>query len=146
VQTNSIQLAETDKDILRCFPVMRELRPHLQPETFLPTIRRFQSGGYFLVMLEADGEVVAVAGYRFGEHLARGKFLYVDDLVTLAAARRKGHGQKLLDWLVKLAETSSCQELHLDSGVERTDAHSFYEKQKMIFASRHYLLKLKPVC
>jgi GNAT superfamily N-acetyltransferase len=144
VQTISIKFAETDQDILHCFPVLHELRPQLQPETFLPTIRRFQSGGYFLLMLEADGEVAAVAGYRFSEHLARGKFLYVDDLVTLAAARRKGHGQKLLDWLIKQAETSDCKELHLDSGVQRTDAHSFYEKQKMIFASRHYSLKLKP--
>ncbi len=143
MQTISIKFAETDEDILRCFPVLRELRPQLQPETFLPTIRRFQTGGYFLVMLEADDEVAAVAGYRFSEHLARGKFLYVDDLVTLAVARRKGHGQKLLDWLVKLAETSGCQELHLDSGVQRTEAHLFYEKQKMIFASRHYSLKLK---
>jgi GNAT superfamily N-acetyltransferase len=145
VQTISIQLAETDEDILSCFPVMRELRPNLQGEIFLQTIRRFQSEGYFLVMLEADGKVAAVAGYRFGEHLARGKFLYVDDLVTLADARRKGHGKKLLDWLVKLAETSGCKELHLDSGVQRTDAHLFYEKQKMIFASRHYSLKLKSV-
>ncbi len=96
-------------------------------------------------MLEAGGEVAAIAGYRFGEHLARGKFLYVDDLVTLADARRKGHGKKLLDWLVKLAETSGCKELHLDSGVQRTDAHLFYKKQKMIFASRHYSLKLKSV-
>jgi GNAT superfamily N-acetyltransferase len=144
LQTTLIQIAETDRDILRCLPVMRELRTHLQPETFLPTIRRFQSGGYFLVMLEAGGEVAAVAGYRFSEHLARGKFLYVDDLVTLAAARRKGHGKKLLDWLVKQAETSGCKELHLDSGVQRTEAHLFYEKQKMVFASRHYSLKLKP--
>jgi GNAT superfamily N-acetyltransferase len=145
VQTISIQPAETDQDILRCFPVLRELRPHLQLETFLPTIRRFQGEGYFLVMLEAGGEVAAVTGYRFSEHLAREKFLYVDDLVTLAAARRKHHGQKLLDWLIKQAETSGCQELHLDSGVQRTEAHLFYENQKMIFASRHYSLKLKPV-
>jgi GNAT superfamily N-acetyltransferase len=145
LQTTSIKIAETDADILRCFPIMRELRMQLQPETFLPTIRQFQTGGYFLVMLEADGEVAAVAGYRFGEHLARGRFLYVDDFVTLSTQRKNGHGKKLLDWLVKLAETSGCKELHLDSGVQRADAHSFYEKQKMIFASRHYSLKLKPV-
>jgi len=146
VQTIFILPAETDKDIVRCFPVLRELRPHLQLENFLPTIRRFQSDGYFLVLLEADGKVTAVAGYRFSEHLARGKFLYVDDLVTLADSRRKGHGKKLFDWLVKLAGISDCKELHLDSGMQRTEAHLFYEKQKMVFASRHYSLKLKSVC
>ncbi|HEY1661749.1 MAG TPA: GNAT family N-acetyltransferase [Verrucomicrobiae bacterium] len=144
MQEIQIRIAETDEDIFRCFSTMRELRPHLQAENFLETIRQFQASGYFLVMLEAGGDVGAVAGCRFSEHLARGKFLYVDDLVTRTDLRRSGHGQKLFEWLVILAETSGCRELHLDSGVQRADAHSFYEKQKMIFASRHYSLKLKP--
>jgi GNAT superfamily N-acetyltransferase len=144
--TTSIRIAETDRDILRCTPVMLELRPHLLPKDFLPTIRRFQGGGYFLVLLEAGEEIAAVAGYRFSEHLARGKFLYVDDLVTRSSLRRQGHGQKLFNWLVKLAQSSGCDEFHLDSCVQRTEAHQFYEKQKMIFASRHYSLKFKPAC
>jgi GNAT superfamily N-acetyltransferase len=146
VQTIFTHPAKTDKDLVRCFAVLHELRPHLQPENFLPTIRRLQSEGYFLVLLEADGEIAAVAGYRFGENLTRGRFLYIDDFVTLATLRKRGHGKKLFDWLVKLAETSGCEELHLDSGVQRTEAHLFYEKQKMVFASRHYSLKLKSVC
>lgn len=143
MQSILIRPVKTKTDLVRCFPILRELRPHLASENFLPTIRRLQGEGYFLVMLEVDGMVAAVAGYRFGENLARGKFLYVDDFVTSAALRRKGCGQKLLDWLVQLAELSGCQELHLDSGVQRTEAHRFYEKQQLCFASRHYSLKFK---
>jgi GNAT superfamily N-acetyltransferase len=139
-----ISHAETDRDILRCLPVLLELRPNLNYETFLPTIHRMQDKGYFLVMLEERVEVVAVTGYRFGEHLMRGKFLYIDDLVTSTMARRKGHGQRLFEWLVRLAQETHCREVHLDSGVQRTEAHQFYEKQKMSFSSRHYALKLKP--
>jgi predicted GNAT superfamily acetyltransferase len=138
-----IHHAETDRDILRCLPVLRELRPDLLPETFLSTIQRMQNNGYHLVMLESNHQVVAVAGYRFSEHLARGKFLYIDDLVTAAAERRNGYGQKLFEWLVKMAEAADCQEVHLDSGVQRSEAHLFYEEQKMIFSSRHYSLKRK---
>ena len=100
LQTIPIRLAETDRDIQRCFQVLHELRPHLQPDDFATTVRRQQREGYFLVLLEAGGEVAAVAGYRLGENLARGKFLYVDDFATLATVRRQGHGQKLFDWLV----------------------------------------------
>lgn len=146
LQTIPIRLAETDRDIQRCFQVLHELRPHLQPDDFATTVRRQQREGYFLVLLEAGGEVAAVAGYRLGENLARGKFLYVDDFATLATVRRQGHGQKLFDWLVQRAGTSGCRELHLDSGVQRTEAHRFYEKQKMALASRHYALKLKIPC
>jgi hypothetical protein len=37
-----IALAETDADILRCFPVMAQLRPHLVLEEFLPRVRRME--------------------------------------------------------------------------------------------------------
>lgn len=138
-----IHHVETERDILRCLPVLRELRPHLPPDTFLNTIQRMQDRGYYLVMLETNREVVAVAGYRYSEHLARGKFMYIDDFVTTAAGRQKGYGQKLFEWLVKMAENTDCREVHLDSGLQRLEAHLFYEKQKMIFSSRHYSLKLK---
>ncbi len=140
----SIQFAETEQDILRCFPVLQELRTHLQLESFLPDIRRQQADGYFLAMLEIGKKVVAVAGCRFGENLARGKFLYVDDFVTGASFHRQGYGRQLFDWLVKLAEISGCRQLHLDSGVQRTGAHQFYEARGMRFTSRHYSQVLRP--
>ncbi len=109
---------------------------------FLPTIRRMQAAGYFLVMLEADGQVAAVASYRFSEHLARGKFLYIDDLVTANAFRRQGYGEKIFERVTQAARSCGCREVHLDSGVQRVEAHLFYEKLGMRFSSRHYSLKL----
>jgi GNAT superfamily N-acetyltransferase len=138
-----IQPALSEPDILRCFPVLQQLRPQLQLQNFLAAIRRQQTDGYILLMLVTDEQVAAVAGCRFCENLARGPFLYVDDFVTDAGHRHRGHGRTLLDWITKWAEQLGCSELHLDSGVQRTGAHEFYEKQKMTFSSRHYSLKLK---
>jgi GNAT superfamily N-acetyltransferase len=140
--STSIHLAENEGDILRCLPVLTELRPQLRAETFLSTIQQMQKNGYNLVMVEAGEEVVAVAGCRLGEHLARGKFVYVDDMVTAATARRKGYAKQLFHWLVDMARNAGCQEVHLDSSVLRKDAHAFYAEQKMSFSSRHYSLKL----
>ncbi len=72
------------------------------------------------------GKPVAAAGFRIGENLASGKHLYIDDLVTLPAVRSKGYGAALLAWLVELAKSEGAQQLHLDSGTERIDAHRFY--------------------
>ncbi len=84
-----IKLANTPGEIRRCHPVMRELRPPFQdPEEFLERVLRQQKQGYLLAFLESDGEVCAVAGYRFLESLFSGKFLYVDDLVTAKALGR----------------------------------------------------------
>lgn len=137
-----IRPVETEDDLHRCFPVLRELRPHLEEETFLPTMRRMQRDGYFLVMAESDGQIVAVAACRYGEHLERGRYLYIDDFVTAAAARRQGHGAKLFAWLVEMARATECVQLHLDSNLQRPEAHLFYEALGMTFSSRNYSLQL----
>jgi hypothetical protein len=82
-----IELAESDEAILACLPVMRHLRDLGDPAAFLRRVREQQRSGFRLAALRDGGEPVAVAGFRFGENLAWGRFLYVDDLVTLPAAR-----------------------------------------------------------
>ena len=138
-----IALAQTDTDLLRCFPVMAELRPHLTREQFLERIRRQRGAGSHLAFLEDGDDVRCVASYRFLENLAWGRFLYVDDLVTAEAARSKGLGQQLLDWLVGQARNQGCDQLHLDSGVQRFRAHRFYLRRGMDITCHHFALKLR---
>jgi GNAT superfamily N-acetyltransferase len=138
----SIRSATADDDILRCFPVVQQLRTHLKAEEFLPTVRRQEAGGYHLALLEDGDEVRAVAGYRVMDNLVSGRVLYVDDLVTDSKARSKGHGRELLAWLTERAREAGCQHLELDSGVQRFDAHRFYLTNRMTISSHHFRLKL----
>ncbi len=71
-----IQLTESDSQILECFPVLAQLRPHLKQENFLEQVQRQKQGGYQLAFLERDGQVIAVAGFCISECLAWGQFLY----------------------------------------------------------------------
>ena len=134
----NIQIAETDQQIDACYPVMRELRDHLQMETFVTRIRYQQSSGYILASLEDDGVVAAVSGFRIGENLAWGRFLYIDDLVTAERCRSHGYGSKLLAWLKEYAEQQHCEQLHLDSGLQRVDAHRFYLREGLPKTSFHF--------
>ena len=137
-----IQLAETDRDIERCFPVMVQLRPHLAADEFLDLVRRMMEGGYHLAYIEDVGTVQAVAGFRILEMLSRGRFMYVDDLVTDATARSQGYGDALFDWLAEYACAHACRQLELDSGVQRFGAHRFYFRKRMHIASYHFSLRL----
>ncbi len=138
----SIHLATTDAEIAACYPVMRELRPYIAEEQFLSRVRSQEGAGYRLAYIEERTGVVAVAGFRFGETLAWGRFLYVDDLVTLPGQRSKGHGAKLLSWLKEQAEKEGCEQLHLDSGIQRKEAHRFYEREGMTMTSFHFVEKI----
>jgi GNAT superfamily N-acetyltransferase len=140
----NIRIAETDEEIAGCFEVMSELRPHVGAEEFVRRVRRQrETAGYELVFLEEGGRARAVAGVRISECLAWGRFLYVDDLVTMGGERSRGHGQKLFDWLLRHAEERGCEEFHLDSGVQRFGAHRFYLRNRMEIIAHHFALRIK---
>ena len=128
----------------RAFSAMRELRTHLtDAAAFAAHVDEVQRPeGYRLAgAFEAPGaDAVAVAGFRLGHNLPWGRFLYVDDLSSLPAARRRGHGRALLDWVAAEAARLGCDSLHLDSGVglDRADAHRLYLNAGYVIASHHF--------
>lgn len=134
--------ARTDEEILRCYPVMVLLRPHLVPDSFLEAVRTQQREGYTLAGGEVDGRVVVVAGFRLQHMLSRGKFMYVDDLVTHDTVRSHGYGEQMFGWLQECARAEGCSLLDLDSGVQRMGAHRFYFRQRMTIPAHHFSLPL----
>ena len=129
----------TDEDIQACFNVLVQLRPHIKKAEFLSLVQNQFINGYQLAAIMLDGHVVAVAGFHFRKNLAWGKYLYVEDLVSDEKQRSTGLGKMLLDWLHDVAKKNSCDQLHLDSGFQRKDAHRFYEREGMMFVSQHYV-------
>ncbi len=137
-----IQFARTDDDLRRCHPVMAQLRPHIDECGFIEQVRRQQAEGYRVVVLEEEGQVCAVAGFRIMETLVSGRHMYVDDLVTDEASRSGGHGGRLFDWLIRHAAEKGCVELQLDSGVQRDRAHRFYFHKGMRISSFHFRMSI----
>jgi GNAT superfamily N-acetyltransferase len=138
----TIQIATTPEEIDRCFPVMSQLRPLLIEAEFAGRIQAQQADGYQLAFLEHEGAVVSVAGFRVQKMLSSGKTFYVDDLVTDAAARSKGHGEAMIQWLIALAKEAQCNSFDLDSGTHRQDAHAFYLRNRLRITSFHFHLPL----
>ncbi len=140
---NTISIAISIQAITDCFPVITELRPHLKLADFITQVQRQQQEfNYQLVYLQAGETIQAVAGFRISESLAWGKFLYVDDLVSKSDHRSQGYGTILFDWLIDHAQTKNCQQLTLDSGVQRFAAHRFYLRQRMNITSHHFTIEL----
>ena len=133
-----VKKMESAEEIQSCFVVMSQLRPHIKEDKFIGIIQHQFDNGYQLVAVLSEGNVAAVAGFHLRENLAWGKYLYVDDLITDEKQRSSGLGKILLNWLHDQAIKNKCDQLHLDSGVQRKDAHRFYERENMNFSSHHY--------
>jgi GNAT superfamily N-acetyltransferase len=136
-----VELAADDAAaVLACLPVLRELRPQLGPdEDVAAQLARQAAEGYrLLAALGPDEAVLALAGWRFQENTVYGRFLYVDDLVTTAAARGGGLGEQLLESLADRGRAAGCMRLVLDSGVVNGAAHRFYFRQRLTVGAWHF--------
>jgi GNAT superfamily N-acetyltransferase len=126
--TIEIKELTTEDELRAAQPVMNELRTHLMdvPE-YEAHLEAMRTDGYRMFAAVEDGRYVALAGIALRTNFYYGKYLYVYDLITSEAERSKGHGKRLLDHLEELARADGCQTIALSSGVQRADAHRFYE-------------------
>lgn len=125
-----------------------ELRPQRGPaETLQRWLCEQRAAGLRLAGSFEDGhdDAAAVAGFRTGENLAWGRFLYVDDLVTRESLRGRGHGAAVMRWLDAEARRHGCDELHLDSGTvpQRHDAHALYFRHGLRITAHHFVKALR---
>ena len=73
----SIQLAESDAQILECFSTLSQLYPHLEQEKFLAQFHRQKQNGYQIAFIQVNDQVLAVAGFCVRESYAWGRALYI---------------------------------------------------------------------
>jgi len=133
---------EEEAEISESFRLMQQLRPHLQEEGFTQQIRTQMKEGYHLFCMRKESEVIALCGCRVSTSLAWGRHLYIDDLIISNDKRSLGYGKEMMNFLINFAKEKGCSEIHLDSGVQRFQAHKFYMREGFKIASHHFSQEL----
>jgi len=123
-------------------PVHRQLRTAL-PAEYEAKMKRVFAGGARMCVAVDGKDVAGVSVYRMHENTFYGKQLYVDDLVTDERRRSSGVGRALLGHLEQKARAAGFDNLTLDSGTQRQQAHKFYFREGMAVTSFHFMKKLK---
>lgn len=138
--TVAIRELTTEEAWRQAFPVMRELRPHLDEAAYLDYLREMREQGYTLFGLYCGEELVAVAGVIRLTNLYYGRHVWVYDLVTREDRRSRGFGEALLRHIHEWARKHGCGVVALSSGLQRARAHRFYE-EKMGYEKTSYVFK-----
>ena len=140
----TIKELQSESDIRKAFPVMKQLRTHLDEQTYLELVKEAQAkDSYRMAALLENDDIVAVIGFKPMITLYYGRFVWVCDLVTEAGKRSKGYGEKLLSYVHEWAEENQFKSVALSSGLQRKEAHRFYE-EKMHYDKVSYVFK-KPL-
>ena len=138
-----IQELTTLEQWREAFPVMHELRLHLNQDDYLDLLKVMIAEGYrMLALRDNENAIVAVAGIAVLTNFYYGRHVWVYDLITSSAARSRGYGAQLLGFIEDFAREVNCQTIALSSGLQRVDAHRFYldkmdyTKQSFVFTKR----------
>jgi len=140
--TAQIRRLDDADAIASAWPVVHQLRPHLDRAALLDAWACQRAEGFRAAGLFVDGVCRVFAGYRVQHMLAHGRFLYVDDLVCDEAVRGTGLGTQMIDWLLAEARREGCASLQLDSGTQRLGAHAFYFARGLHINSFHFRIPL----
>ena len=106
------------------FPIVAQLRPHLDAAEFLARVRRQSHSGYELVGAFRNGRLIGLLGMRPVHTLVRGPHLHVDDIVVEESERRAGGGRALMAYAEADARARGMTAVFLDA---RPAAIGFYQ-------------------
>jgi GNAT superfamily N-acetyltransferase len=83
------------------------------------------------------GELITYAGVAVQTNLQHKRHLYIFDFITDEKYRLKGYAKMMMKFLQDYAKTCMCENIVLSSGLQREEAHPFYEKNG--FDKKSYL-------
>ena len=123
-----MKIKELNVDSLfQAYPVIKQLRPHLGLDEFVKMATTMMQDGYRAICVYDGDEIVAYAGFAELLNLYDGRHIYVYDLIVCENHRSRGYGKMLMSFIEDIAKTKGVNRVTLISGVQRKDAHRFYE-------------------
>lgn len=143
----TIRLAEAS-DLERMMPLVREFYvfEHLMldesqyRELCLELIEKEELGR--LVVIDADGELIAYAVIGFGFSLEfAGRDALLDEFYVREEYRGHGIGARVLATVEELCRTKAIRALHLEADYVNARAHEFYKRQGFRDHERHLMTK-----
>ncbi|OHD97316.1 MAG: GNAT family N-acetyltransferase [Sulfurimonas sp. RIFCSPHIGHO2_12_FULL_36_9] len=124
-----MQIRELDlRELLTAYEVVSQLRTTLTYDEFEDLIYEMRSREYKMFGIMDGEKLITYAGVAIQTNLYHKRHLYVFDLVTDEKYRDKKYGAMMLEYLNDFAKMGMCENIVLSSGIQREDAHRFYEK------------------
>ncbi len=123
MQIRELNLKELDV----VYEVLSQLRVDLSFKEFDDLVYDMRHIDYKMIGLLERDKLITYAGVAIQTNFYHKRHLYVYDLVTDEKQRGKGYGKEMMLYLNDYAKTAMCENIVLSSGLQRADAHRFYE-------------------
>ena len=134
----SIREARSDQDYYKAYPVMLQLLPHLDMQTYATRVFCARATGYRLFMAEIETEVVGVIGIVPNHNLHDGFVTCIEHVVVDKKHQGKGYGTRLIQFAEDRARDEGCKLIELDTDIGHDMAERLYAKNGYVIVGKYH--------
>ncbi len=141
--TLKIREARSDADYYIAYPIIRQLFPQLDMQTFARRVFIARATGYRMFMGEVDGTVVGVIGVVANHNLHDGFVTYIEHVVIDKKHRGRSYGSQLIEFAEDRAREEGCYLIELDTDIGAERAAKLYESSGYQKSGDYYFKQLR---
>ena len=115
--------------LLELYKELQPLDPSIDIKAATAVWERSVNNGITYFVAEDNGCIAATCYIAIIPNMTKqcSPIGFIENVVTAADYRRRGIGRKLIAAAVEFAKSQGCYKVTLQSGIERLEAHKFYE-------------------
>lgn len=133
-----VREARSDADYHRAYPIIHQLFPHLDMQTYARRVFVARATGYRMFVAQIGGEVVGVIGIMPNHNIHDGFVTYIEHVVVEESHRGQGYGAQLIKFAESRAMEEGCKLLELDTDIGAEDAERLYQRNGFYRSGSYY--------
>ena len=138
-----IREARSDADYHLAYPIIRQLFPQLDMQTYARRVFVARATGYRMFMGEVGGHLVGVIGVCPNHNIHDGFVTYIEHVVVDKKFRGNGYGSQLIKFAEDRALEEGCYLIELDTDLGSTRAAQLYEESGYKKSGDYYYKQLR---
>ena len=138
-----IREARSDADYHMAYPIIRQLFPQLDMQTYARRAFVARATGYRMFMGEQEGTLVGVIGVCPNHNIHDGFVTYIEHVVVDKKHRGNGYGSQLIEFAEERAIEEGCYLIELDTDIGSTRAAKLYEDSGYKKSGDYYYKQLR---
>lgn len=142
-KTLEIREARSDADYHVAYPIIRQLFPQLDMQTYARRVFVARATGYRMFMGEVNKQVVGVIGVISNHNLHDGFVTYIEHVVVDKKFRGNGYGSQLIRFAEDRAREEGCYLVELDTDIGAEKAAKLYTDSGYQKSGDYYYKQLR---
>lgn len=138
-----IREARSDLDYHAAYPIISQLFPWLDMQTYSTRVFTARATGYRMFIGEIDDEAVGVIGIIHNHNIHDGFVTYIEHVVVDSDYRGKGYGGELISFAEDRAIEEGCYLIELDTDLGNEMAEDLYKRNGYQQSGKYYYKDLK---